>query len=40
MHLFHGHGSHGGHGGKEAPDQKGADGKKPESDRKHGGDIH
>lgn len=40
MHLFHGHGGHGGHGGKEEPEKKSADGKKPDSDKKHGGDRH
>ena len=37
MHLFHGHG---GHGGKDEPEQKSADGKKPDAGKKHGGDTH
>jgi len=40
MHIFHGHGGHGRHQEKEAPEQKSADGTKPDSDTKHRGGCH
>ena len=40
LHFFHGHGGHGGRGDKDEPEKKGADGKNPDSEKKHGGCCH